>query len=96
MFIVPVKGVYAFHLMVLKTGVANNDLYVHIMRDNNSISGAHVTTSLRFGTGSSTALMELYPLNRVYAQCIHGPLHSGTWFGVGTVQFTGYLLYTLA
>ena len=95
MFIVPIKGVYAFHLMVQKAGTLHNDLHVHIMQNTNKISGAHVTTPNNSGTGSSTVLMELFPLNRVYAQVSHGPLLSTSWHGVGSVQFTGFLLYSL-
>ena len=95
MFIVPVKGVYAFHLTIQKAGTTYNDLFVHIMRDTSRISGAHVTTHNNSGTGSSTALIELQQFNRVYAQVSHGPLYSNSWHGVGSIQFTGFLLYIL-
>ena len=95
MFIVPVKGVYAFHLTIQKTGVSNNDLTVHIIGKSNLVSGAHVNEAIWYGIGSSTALMEVAQNDQVYAQVHNGGIHSGSWHGVGTVQFTGYLLYSL-
>ena len=96
MFIVPVKGVYAFHLMVHKTAVTDNFLTVHIMQDSSTIAGAHVNDVISHGTGCSSVLVELDQFNRVYAQVFHGPLQSSNWSGAGSIQFTGYLLYTLA
>ena len=93
-FIIPVKGVYAFHLTVQKSG-SNSDLYVHIMNDSKKISGAHVTNTSSYGTGSSTGLTELEQSNKVYIQVTQGTVHGFYWRGVGSVQFTGYLLYTL-
>ena len=96
MFIAPVKGMYAFHLTIQKTEVTDNDLTVHIMHEFDIISGAHVNSATSGGTGSSTALIELDLLSRVYAQVYHGPIQSTSWYGVGSVQFTGFLLYILS
>ena len=96
MFVAPVKGVYAFHLNIVKAHYTNNGLYVHIMKDAVRISAAHVTTSLAYGTGSSTALIELERQNNVYAQVTHGPVLGVRWQGTGSIQFTGYLLYDLS
>ena len=66
------------------------------MKDAIRVSAAHVTRSLAFGTGSSTALIELDLLHNVYAQVTHGPIRAAEYLGVGSIQFTGYLLYNLS
>ena len=96
MFVVPVKGVYAFHLNIQKTGVTDDDLYVHIMKDAIRVSAAHVNGPNAYGTGCTMALIELDLLHNVYAQVTHGPIRAVDYRGVGSIQFTGYLLYNLS
>ena len=95
MFVVPVKGVYAFHLNIHKTGDTNN-LFVHIMKDAIRVSAAHVSGPNAYGTGCTMALIELDLLHNVYAQVTQGEIRGGDYLGVGSIQFTGYLLYNLS
>ena len=71
-------------------------LQAYIASDNKKISVAYVNENLISGSGSTSAVLELEALHRVYVRIELGRILTFRSDNVGGVSFTGYLLQQLA
>ena len=93
-FIVPVKGVYVFHLTILHGGTSSHTR-VGIMRDGTLIQQAYVHYYNSYSyrrSASASAVVEMEPFNQVYCRLLSGYLYSDSNY---PLHFVGYLLYSL-